>query len=252
MTTYLGKSCSFGLPRVPFVNCRQFMYLVISLLALRAGCGIWLYQFLIIAYLFTLTGLPKIWISAPALPFCLDCWRSEVPFPNFPSVVTAKDLKLRFNTALTTNDVKFRFCISALPWLPMMWHEFRSALRLCQLFRRCEVSLLHFRPALTAKDIKFSFRTCSAKTSKSLKLRFHTSALLWLAKDVKFGFPNFCSARTSKDLKFCFRICSTRTSKEVKLHFRISSLPGLPKMWSSASAILLCLDCQRSDIRCTR
>ena len=53
MTTYLGKSCSFGFPRVPFVNCRQFMYLVISLLILRAGCGIWLYQFLIIAYLFT-------------------------------------------------------------------------------------------------------------------------------------------------------------------------------------------------------
>ena len=26
MTTYLGKSCSFGLPRVSFVNCRQFMY----------------------------------------------------------------------------------------------------------------------------------------------------------------------------------------------------------------------------------
>ena len=39
MATYLGKSCSFGLPRVPFVNCRQFMYLVISLLVLRAGCG---------------------------------------------------------------------------------------------------------------------------------------------------------------------------------------------------------------------
>ena len=30
MTTCLGKSCSFGLPRVPFVNCCQFMYLVIS------------------------------------------------------------------------------------------------------------------------------------------------------------------------------------------------------------------------------
>ena len=26
MTTCLGKSCSFGLPRVPFVNCYQFMY----------------------------------------------------------------------------------------------------------------------------------------------------------------------------------------------------------------------------------
>ena len=60
MTTYLGKSCSFCLPRVPFVDCRQFMYLVISLLVLRAGYGIWLYQFLIIAYLFTL--------------FCLYCY----------------------------------------------------------------------------------------------------------------------------------------------------------------------------------
>ena len=35
MTTYLGKSCSFCLPRVPFVSCRRFMYLVISLLVLR-------------------------------------------------------------------------------------------------------------------------------------------------------------------------------------------------------------------------
>ena len=30
MTTCLGKSCSFGLPRVPFVNCCQFMNLIIS------------------------------------------------------------------------------------------------------------------------------------------------------------------------------------------------------------------------------
>ena len=60
MTTYLGKSCSFGLPRVPFVNCRHFMHLVISFLILRAGCGIWLYQFLIIAYLFTLLNTAHI------------------------------------------------------------------------------------------------------------------------------------------------------------------------------------------------
>ena len=53
MATCLGKSCSFGLPRVPFVKCCQFMYLVISLLVLRAGCGIRLCQFLIIAYLFS-------------------------------------------------------------------------------------------------------------------------------------------------------------------------------------------------------
>ena len=53
MTTCLEKSCSFGLPQVPFVNCCQFICLVISLLVLRAGCGIWLYRFLVTAYLFT-------------------------------------------------------------------------------------------------------------------------------------------------------------------------------------------------------
>ena len=50
MTTCLGKSCSFGLPCVSFVNCCLFMYLVISLLVLRTGYGVRLYQFLIIAY----------------------------------------------------------------------------------------------------------------------------------------------------------------------------------------------------------
>ena len=37
MTIRLEKSCSFCLPRVPFVNCCQFMHLVISHLVLRAG-----------------------------------------------------------------------------------------------------------------------------------------------------------------------------------------------------------------------
>ena len=75
MTTYLGKSCSFGLPRVLFVNCRQFMYLVISLLVLRAGCGIWLYQFLIIAYLFTLR-LRTVWpylVNVANKEYCSIC-----------------------------------------------------------------------------------------------------------------------------------------------------------------------------------
>ena len=50
----LEKAVHLVLPRVPFVNCCQFIYLIGSLLVLRAGCGIWLYQFLIIAYRFTL------------------------------------------------------------------------------------------------------------------------------------------------------------------------------------------------------
>ena len=37
MSTYLGKSCSFGLPRVPFVNYCQFMFLVISLFGFEGG-----------------------------------------------------------------------------------------------------------------------------------------------------------------------------------------------------------------------
>ena len=35
-----GKELFIRLPRMPFVNCCQFMYLVISFLVLRAGCGI--------------------------------------------------------------------------------------------------------------------------------------------------------------------------------------------------------------------
>ena len=50
----------------PFVNRRRFMYLVISLLVYRAGCGIWLYQFLIIAsfYFFSSKQEPKKQIQA--------------------------------------------------------------------------------------------------------------------------------------------------------------------------------------------
>ena len=75
MTTCLENSCSFGLSRVPFVNCCQFMYLVISLLVLRARCGIWLYQFLIIAYLFTsIVSVPIIAFSSTL--FRLVLWPS--------------------------------------------------------------------------------------------------------------------------------------------------------------------------------
>ena len=35
MTNYLGKSCSFCLPRVPFVSCRRFVCLVISLFGIE-------------------------------------------------------------------------------------------------------------------------------------------------------------------------------------------------------------------------
>ena len=54
MTTYLGKSCSFGILCVSFVNLNQFECVFLSLLVVRVGCGLWLYKFMIIAFLFTL------------------------------------------------------------------------------------------------------------------------------------------------------------------------------------------------------
>ena len=43
MTTYLGKSCSFGLPRVPFVNCRRKLPSVYVFSYFRFGfeCRMW-------------------------------------------------------------------------------------------------------------------------------------------------------------------------------------------------------------------
>ena len=40
MTTCVGKSCSFGLPRVTFVNVYQFVCMLLSLLVLRVEFGV--------------------------------------------------------------------------------------------------------------------------------------------------------------------------------------------------------------------
>ena len=179
-----------------------------------------------------LSWLLKIWSSASAPPLCGDCQRSEVTLSHCLDYQWCEVPHPHLHSALTTHDVKrVPFRTSALPILPKMWSS-AFALPSCLDCQRYEIQLPHF---------------CSARTSIDLKLRFHTRSAL-IGNDMKFGFPNFCSARTSTDLKFRFRTCSTRTSKDVKVHFRISSLPGLPKMWSSASALLLCLGCHRFEV----
>ena len=40
MNICLGKNCSFGLPCMSFMNVYQFVYVVLSFLALRVGCEI--------------------------------------------------------------------------------------------------------------------------------------------------------------------------------------------------------------------
>ena len=125
----------------------------------------------------------KIWNSASTLLLCLDCQRPDVPLPHCLDCQRSED-----------------------------------PLPLCLYCQRSEFPRPNFRSALTAKNVKF---------------RFRTSALPWL--------PKIWSS--------AFRTCSARTSKDVKFRFCISSLPGLPKIWSFASALSLNLDCQRSEDR---
>ena len=142
--------------------------------------------------------------------------RSAPARPTWPGCQSAW---LHFRSVLTAKDRKFRFHTSALPWLPKTWCS-ASTFPLCIDCQKCEVPLPHphFRSAFTAKYVKFCYRA---------------SALPLLAKI-------WSSA---------FRTCSARTTKDVKFRFRISSLPGLPKICSFASALLLSLDCQRSEDR---
>ena len=128
MTTYLGKSCSFGLPRVPFVNCRQFMYLVMPLLVLRAGCGIWLYQFLIIAYLFT---LPPPWIQLSSL---------------YTKLIAKRNGHVHLTTLITVVFLRFQ-----KPEKPSTWnfHQsliFQLAKHAC---KSCGQKICHFKAETT-------------------------------------------------------------------------------------------------------
>ena len=102
MTTCLGKSCSFGLLWVPFVNCCRFMYLVISLLVLRAGCGIWLYQFLIIAYLFIFP--PLIELGHKMLS---HLWHQKLTLPLTSQIKGTSDTKILSQTPFHFHWQKF-------------------------------------------------------------------------------------------------------------------------------------------------
>ena len=62
-------------------SCCLLMYLVISHLVLRAGCGIWLYQFLIIADLFILIFLNKVqWLSWIVIRYMINSLVSSITF----------------------------------------------------------------------------------------------------------------------------------------------------------------------------
>ena len=165
--------------------------------------------------------------------FQLDYKRSEVLLPHFRFVLTAKDLNSasalplcinrirasqRYKVLLphfqldgTTKDLKFCSRTSVLSWLLKIW-----------------IPRPHFRSALTAKDLKLHFHT--ALTTHDVKFHFRISALPWCDMS---SVPPFCSANSSKDVKFSFQT---------------SALSGLLKVWSFASALPLCLHCQRCEV----
>ena len=111
-----------------------------------------------------------------------------------------------------------------------MWSSASALL----LFHNCqwyEVQLPHFRSARTFKVLKLSFRNYAL--SLLPKSEFSLSIL-----PVGQGFDDLVHVPHLFCQDFLIWLSP----------LRISSLPGLPKMWSPASTLLLCLDCQSSEV----
>ena len=96
-----GKELFIRFTASVFRKLRQFMYLVISLLVLRAGCGIWLYQFLIIANLFYFSFLFLylyyyifIYKTYVTLYRYIVCFRRQIPNSAVTIVIKVNKLTL--------------------------------------------------------------------------------------------------------------------------------------------------------------
>ena len=178
----------------------------------------------------SLPGLPKMWSSASALLLCLVCQRTEVPLSIFP-------LSQDFERSRSSSTL-------VLPGLPIM-DKSSSAFHLYRDFKRCEVPLPHLCSALTANVMKFSFRT-SALPGLLMVWSFASAIPLCL-------YPQRSEVPLSilplgQDCEDLVHLPHLDFQIWVRPLPHFISLSGLPKMWSSASAFLLCLDCQRSEV----
>ena len=134
-----------------------------------------------------------------------------------------KNVKICFRTSTLDWTVKVLDCTSALSWRLKIWN-----------------SLPHFCYALTAKDLMFRFRTFALPWLP--KIWSSTSALSFCIDCVKCDvpLPHFLDCQICEVLLPLFLDWQR---SEVPLSALV--LPGLPKMWSFASAFHLCLDFQR-------
>ena len=160
---------------------------------------------------FVLPWLPKTWCSASALPLCLDCQRSEVSL--CLNCQRSEVPRPHFRSAMTAKNVKFRFRISALPWLPNMWSS-ASALLLCLDWQRSEVPL-------------------SVLVLPGLPKMWSSASVFHLCLDFQ---------------RFTVSLLHFRPILTAKIGFSINTVPSLPNMESSASALPFCLDCKRAIV----
>ena len=117
-------------------------------------------------------------------------------------------------------------CTSALSCRLKIWNS-TSTLLLCLNCQRPDVLLLHFRSALTAKDLKFYVRTFVLHW---LPKKWSFASALPHCLDCQIGevlLTHFRSVLTGKDLKFRFPhlFCQDFQRCEVPL-------PSFPKMWT--------------------
>ena len=161
--------------------------------------------------------------SASALLLCLNCQRYEFQLPLLRSARTFKGLKLCFRN-------------SALSLLPKIWSSaFHTSAR----------------PGLRRS------RSSSALVLSGLPNMGKATSAFHPCRDFQrceVPLPHFCQRSEvplyvlplGQDFERSTLVLPGLPNMDV--HFRISSLPGPPKIWSSASALLLCLDCQRCEV----
>ena len=210
--------------------------------------------------------LPKIWHSAPALPFGLTIndvtWN---PFHTFALPILRKMWSsasaLPSYLGCQRYEVQLLHISSALPGLLKVW-SFASVIPLCLYCQRSEV-LLSVLPL--GQDFERS-RSSSAHVLPGLPNMGKSTSAFHLCRDFQrceVPLPHFCSALTAKDLKFRFPYFrSVRTSKDsVRLSHLfcqdfqvwVSPLPhfissGTFKVVKLRFRTLRCLDCQRSEV----
>ena len=134
------------------------MYLVISLLVLRAGCGIWLYQFLIIAYLFTT-------FIALVGPLAIFCVIRPYVFNNKPNHYFAVN-RTEMLAYIVLNSVAYMNHSTNFIFYVLSWHRFRQDLM--TTFRRVNFWQIHWTNIITVH-----FSNCIVFLSKRDSIKMH-------------------------------------------------------------------------------